>query len=249
MIQIAPIPPISLIEWTVNRWPTQFLLLHEMFDYDGFKTSYMTEYLRHLSDQHHVILDNGAFELGRPACMDCIRRALDEMQGLVTELILPDRMFFMDETLNMSFAAYETLSKEFPNLKLMFVPHGRTHHEWWRCLNYFLKQTDGNVTIGIAKDYGIWPGGRELMLELVPHDKEVHFLGVWENIFEYKLFANKDRIRSCDTAKPFINAFWHDPDATSKNPRPENYFHIQKDEVKMEIVEVITNLWEDPNVC
>lgn len=257
MIQIAPIPPTSLIPYTVESFDYQFLLLHEMLDERNKLTEYAKSYYREFSNRTNpdcfVILDNGAFELGVSESTEKIRRILDHFEGCIDEVILPDRMFFMDETLDLSSRGLEELEKY--RTRFMFVPHGRTPMEWLKCLRSFLVNwyflDKDFLTIGIAKDYGIWDGGRELLTILARHEtnSDIHYLGMWNNVYEYSDFglSVKSQIRSADTAKPFIVS--HYPQEVGgfqqKFPRPNNYFQMEKTEFDMNIFTEIVEAWRE----
>jgi len=153
-VKIAVIPPTSLLEsYGVLGDKYHLCLSHEVLTNVGYAEFYQ----RRRREGDFVILDNSAHEQLEGQSLDQLVRAAKYVGP--SEIVLPDRLFFGDDTIERSTEAFERLREEFPTTRLMGVPQGRTVKEWLVCLDAFLDL--GVDTIGISKDYEVWPDGLE----------------------------------------------------------------------------------------
>lgn len=154
----------------------------------------------------HIILDNSAHELGSGKDAQSLGRLFKQL--LAKELILPDRLFFGDETVELSRRAYETLHKTVHPSHYVVVPQGRTVEEWAACLNQLFRY--GRV-VGISKDYEVWPGG---LPELVARAQRIcgvslagiHILGCPRDLGQLRVLSQMPIVRGIDSAKPLSMA-------------------------------------------
>jgi len=198
----------------------------------------------------YLILDNSAHENGigeGPGKL--LLQALDLN---VQELVVPDKLDDGPTTVKL---AREALLSWFGvkghlrgrDIRLMYVPQGKTILEWRMCLTDLMVLHASAVefwevplplTIGISKDYAHWDGGLYHLLNIAEHFTmrdyvEVHLLGSGHDYWTAADLAKEFEIRSVDTAKPFVWAF--DGLVMSKKvphilpdslpPRPTTYFH------------------------
>lgn len=153
---------------------------------------------------HHVILDNSAHELGHSRDVSQLIEVAKEIRP--TEVVLPDRLFFGDDTAKLSGEAAELIRYKLPGIGMMAVPQGRTIEEWKNCLANLL-YIEGLTCIGISKDYEVWPGGLRYLVSLVPSHMSIHLLGLGRHPMGL-LGVGRDfsNVRGIDSAKPFVYA-------------------------------------------
>lgn len=164
------------------------------------------EYYKHLRAKgDFLILDNGAAELGES--MD-FARVLEHAAVLdVDEIAMPDVLGNSDETLKL-FLQY---CPYVPERRRMAIPQGRNFDEWTTCLNEML--IAGCRSIGVAKRYEQWVGGRAQLLEYLEvidahRSYDVHLLGCYKRPSDELTGLNRafPWIRGADTAAPFAYA-------------------------------------------
>lgn len=198
-MKVAPIPPVSMLDLFAHE-PYHLCLLVECLRSEQYRDFYA----RQAAQGHHVILDNSAHELGHSRDIS----SLLEMAKIIrpTEIVLPDRLFFGDDTARMSAEAAGIVQDELPGMGMMVVPQGRTFEEWRDCL-YSLLHIEGLTVVGISKDYEVWHGGLRYLVSLVPSLMPIHLLGLGRQprglIGIGRDFPN---VRGIDTAKPFVYA-------------------------------------------
>lgn len=149
----------------------------------------------------HVILDNSAHEQLEGQGIEDLCNAAAHIDP--SEIVLPDRLFFGDDTFERSQDAYGRLRSAFPRAALMGVPQGRTFSEWAVCLVKLLEL--GVDTIGVSKDYEVWPGGLKHLLAQIPlPPSKIHLLGWGRQLWD--LAALSTLARGVDSAKPLVYA-------------------------------------------
>ena len=223
-VKIAVIPPTSLLEsYGVLGDKYHLCLSHEVLTNVGYAEFYQ----RRRREGDFVILDNSAHEQLEGQSLDQLVRAAKYVGP--SEIVLPDRLFFGDDTIERSTEAFERLREEFPTTRLMGVPQGRTVKEWLVCLDAFLDL--GVDTIGISKDYEVWPDGLGALVELVrgAGEQDIHLLGWGRELWQLRELANL--VRGVDSAKPVVYALHGvelpdviSPASTPKYPRRQNDF-------------------------
>lgn len=200
-MRIAIIPPLGLLDTYGPAGDDYHLCLsNEVLKYPQY-----ADFYRSRSDRgDHVILDNSAHEQLQGQSLAQLLEAADKVGP--TEIVLPDRLFFGDDTLERSTIAYEAFRRSMPNVNLMGVPQGRHFSEWIDCLHGL--STLGVDTIGISKDYEVWDGGlRKLVMAahlLGYSQKSIHLLGWGRNLWELKDLSGY--VRGVDSAKPIVYA-------------------------------------------
>lgn len=157
----------------------------------------------------YIILDNSAHEFGSATHWEDLIELGEELN--VSEIVLPDRLFFGEDTYNMSKKAFKLLRSRSSRIRTMGAPQGRTPQEFLRCLFKLLDL--GVDTIGISKDFEVWPGGLRALVEDVcreSNDVDIHLLGWGRDLRQLFLLGScpwlRSRIRGVDSAKPIVFA-------------------------------------------
>lgn len=203
MLKIAVITPTALLDTYATLGDHYHLCLSAEVLTDA---AYAAFYRERARAGDYVILDNSAHEQLEGDSLSKLIAAT--MIVNPSEIVLPDRLFFGDDTLERSSDAYATLRACFPTIKLMGVPQGRTVTEWGDCLRGL--DALGVDTIGISKDYEVWADG-EGLVRLVHYAKsvcrpgtEIHLLGWGRKLHQIARLA--DMVRGIDSAKPLVYA-------------------------------------------
>jgi hypothetical protein len=218
-MKVALIPPIPHLGMAKGR-DYHLVLAHLVESSKEYQKFYRQEAI----NGSYIILDNSAHEMqhGQPIIK------LLELAPLVgaSEIVVPDALFDWKET---SWSAFETFLKLTESGSLgteyswMFVPQGNTLREWlWSLDNFSLllhvmahrapHLIGTGITLGISKDYEVFDGGLFSLLEdyAIPWADEykaaIHMLGWGRELWELNKIAHAfgDRIRSVDSAKPFV---------------------------------------------
>jgi hypothetical protein len=214
------IPPIPHLGVAAGR-PIHLTLAHLYNESTQYLQFYQAEALK----GSYVILDNSAHEFGEGQEINLlIQRA---RQVGAKELVLPDHLFDGPDTLARSSEALSYLTKldhslEEP-LRYMIVPQGQTHKEFLQCLvrlaeaYYDAQESRPDIfkytpVIGVSKDYEMWQGGllKLLRKDIIPiaddYQAMIHLLGWGRKLWDLGdiALAYGDRIRSVDSAKPFV---------------------------------------------
>lgn len=166
-----------------------------------------------------VILDNDAHESGVGQSANSLVALVHDLHP--SEIVLPDRLFMGDDTIENSKATMNLLLRECGNdmPRTMGVPQGRTFEEWFDCARDLLKL--GVDTIGISKDYEVWPGSLPMLIKVVGSlvytyaahmPIQIHMLGWARNLQSLYSVATTDfdttsiQLRGVDSAKPLVYA-------------------------------------------
>ena len=239
-MKCAIITPIPLLETYAVLSDNYHLILGHILTKEP---QYMEFYKARAAEGDFVILDNSAHEFGVGSNIDGLINLAIEVGA--SEIVLPDRLFFGDDTLYYAQQAYYKVRREIPYISIMGVPQGRTLAEYSECLQGLVEL--GVDTIGISKDYEVWPGGLKsivgLILMMYP-DIQIHLLGWGRDLTELykigKLF--KGRIRGVDSAKPLqyadcMTEIPSDPgQVMPEYPRRDlNFFHLDYSDIPMGI--------------
>lgn len=228
-MKIAVIPPATLLQsYGILGDKYHLCLSHEVLTNVGYAEFYQ----RRRQEGDFVILDNSAHEQLEGQSLDQLVLAAQYIGP--SEIVLPDRLFFGDDTLERSTEAYERLRTEFPSTKLMGVPQGRTISEWVTCLEGLLQL--GVDTIGISKDYEVWPGGlacRVLDVGERHPSVDIHLLGWGRELWQLRNLEESGLVRGVDSAKPIVYALHGvelpdviTPETAPKYPRRKNDFFV-----------------------
>lgn len=202
-MKTARILPVALLEKKSSTY-------HLVLSYLAQKNpEYRQFYCQRAQAGDFVILDNSAHELGSSGDWRELISLAEEME--VSEVVLPDRLFFGDDTYNQSREAIKGLRFHSLETRTMGVPQGRTPQEFSKCLSKLLDL--GIDTVGISKDFEVWPGGIRALVEEVcteDDDVQVHLLGWGRDLKQLYLIGScpwlKHRIRGVDSAKPAVFA-------------------------------------------
>lgn len=190
--------------------------------------AYLTFYREQRLKGSYLVLDNGAHENTAGEAMKDL--LLKGWWVRADEIVLPDTLFDhratvrgAEEALIYLLGPGQEMWPDHQYPQLMLVPQGRTRDEWDRCFQDLIAayvQTQQarpdlfkrSVTIGVSKDYDMWPGGHPALLEHLEGFLEwmkfdVHLLGWASNLTVLEHMSRRfDWIRSTDSAKPFVYA-------------------------------------------
>lgn len=248
-MKAALIPPIP----ELARYGTgdfHLLLTHLLID-----PAYEQHYLDQRRKGAYLILDNSAHEYGEgDKALDLMRKAANIG---AQEVVVPDVLFDAERTIERAVQAHEAWyeGRQTGMLDLapalMYVPQGKTIEEWEECMAALISIHHHSTrhhsvrqacVLGISKDYEMWDGGIERLIEekvvpflvaqkvkygQMPH---VHLLGWGRQLWALRTVAERwPWIRSTDSAKPFVYALKKTYlESNGKVPRyptrPRNYF-------------------------
>lgn len=186
-----------------------------------------SEYRAHYTGQGaqgaFMVLDNGAHENVRGMNSRALLLRAAELGA--SEVVAPDVLFRSQLTVSRTTKALERWAGvdrelfESLGLSVMLVPQGEDAWAWRTCLQSILwtyeRLADKHPglfkepTIGISKDYILWPGGLSKLLEqaVIPLGHPVHLLGWANDLWTLGEIAHRwPQIRSTDSARPFTYA-------------------------------------------
>lgn len=220
-----------LQEYALLGDPYHLVLTHLVHDSQEYADFYRS--LSRLG--HYTILDNSAHEFGFSASLDSILRAAHLIEP--SEIVLPDRLFFGDDTLRDSSQALERFRKEFPDAKLMGAPQGRILWEFMACYEGLIDL--GVDTIGLPKIYEVWTDGLLGLARRFGKTIDIHLLGWGRDSIQLcdLSFYGGPNIRGIDSAKPLVYAaagIKLNPIPFQKQPpypgRPANFFQLTRND-------------------
>lgn len=199
-MQLVSITPKNLWYKMLDQ-PIIMSLSHLIEKYPEYK-----DLLKNRSNDQYVMVDNSIIEMGSSFSMERIYNAAKSINA--NEIILEDSypnglntIKAIDRSLN-----WLVKNNHLGEFKLQAVCHGRTDAEFLETLKYIknIKEID---VIGIPKVISLWArdGERKSMARFFTDtDKELHYLGSWNNLKELIDLPRslRDRIRSCDTCLP-----------------------------------------------
>lgn len=255
-MQVSVIPPFSELSWAERGADAYHLTLA----FEALQSDEYADFYRNLSQKgHYVFLDNSAHELGSGMSVDKLLLAAERVGAV--EMILPDRLFFGDDTLEMSETALREIRRQNRQIRLMGVPQGRTIEEWTSTLSGLLGM--GISCIGISKDYEVWPGGLHGLVQRVrawSKTVDIHLLGFGRDP-EQLFYIARDpgmSVRGVDSTKPFVYALngirmsrpersvWTKTVDLSQPPYPRrklDYFHESFADVPQELIRFNINVF------
>ena len=240
-MKIAPIPPVALLE----EYSTDYhLCLAHVLGHHTWEV----DYYRSRSDLgEYVILDNGAYELGRSVPFEHVLEVADWI--LPKEIVLPDVFLDGKETLKATAEAFEALrhTSKWDYTNLMVVPQGKNTDEWVSCLRSLVDIAKPD-TIGIPIVYESMMGRGLLIhktIELLHAHTEcqpdIHLLGWDGDLYKLNAYARQFPlwIRGIDSAKPFYFAKQPDPKSILSGEdikRPDGYFELLPTDLDAQVV-------------
>lgn len=246
-MKMVPIPPLSLIQETTRRCEILMVLAHVALD-NHIGQKYRQAYREQADRGAWIILDNGAYELGKPLATDIMLQLAQDMN--VKEIVLPDYPKDSKATLAATEKAVREYSQVFEinhgMLRLHYIPQGVTIREWGKCFHNMIRLhctyfADLPFVIGIAKNYAQFVGGRSYLIDRFVREVygapgisfDVHLMGLEDGFQDtQKISTRYPWVRSTDSVKPFVYAAYHVkiPREGSVIPeypgRPERYFEL-----------------------
>lgn len=200
-MKIAFINPIHYLELQNSDY--HLALTHLVLKYPKYAQFYKE--CREKGD--FVILDNSLIELGEAVEIDKVLEAAEIINP--NEIVLPDVFLNKNETINTVIKTlFELVSKKgtISKYKLQVVCHGKNDKEWKECWDTFSVYPEIDC-IAIPKvTTTIFKGGRpeavRYALENNPNNKDIHLLGIWEDVSELKEYTEEERekIRGVDSS-------------------------------------------------
>jgi len=167
-------------------------------------SEYLNFYIELQRKGHFIILDNGAAEMQHSIDFDSVLEVADVLNP--DEIVMPDELGNYTETID-QFSRYRP---SVPWRKRMGVPQGENWAQWEQCL---IEMLDAGVhSIGVAKRYEGFDGGRARALQMLKPDVvthvPVHLLGCYKKPFEeVRNIADLHYwVRGVDTAAPLAHA-------------------------------------------
>ncbi len=217
-MQIAFISPIDDLGYDYTNY--HMALTHLVLKYPD----YADHYKKLVEQGAFVILDNSLIELGEAASLEKVLEAAAIINP--SEIVLPDVYKKGDDTINAvdnALIELRRLAKENGperyRFQLQAVCHGETEEEWKETWHN-LQQYHELCTIAIPKVTEHQFGSRTPLvkwaLENNEENKEIHLLGCWSDITEFKEYTSemKNAIRGVDTSIVYHCAI----DNTEKKP-------------------------------
>lgn len=254
-MKIAPIPPTDLLREFATDY--HLCLAHVLRDDEG-QMAYYKERAASMDD--YVILDNGAYELGRSIPF---QHLIDvALQIMPQEIVLPDVFLNSKETILTACEGHNLLTNvgnawafiDHP-MNIMVAPQGKNLTEWLRCMDALINAMRPNV-IGIPVVYEKMMGRGVLIKEVIRYFEgdlyfrpEIHLLGWDGDLYKLMCYARDFPlwVRGIDSAKPFYYSLDRNPmflDQGPVRPRPDNYFDLLKDEFSIQVLEHNLDLFQ-----
>jgi hypothetical protein len=243
-MKFAPIPPTGLLGEFSS---TYHLCLAHVLRSDTRQLVYYKERTANLDD--YVILDNGAYELGRSVPFQHVVEVAKEIGP--DEIVLPDVFLDKKETILAACEGHKIFMAE-PEwaayINLMVAPQGKNLTEWLQCLDALINAMKPDV-IGIPVVYEKMMGRGVLIKNVIRllggdshYQPEIHLLGWDGDLYKLSCYARDFPlwIRGIDSAKPFYYSI--SPSPTSLNQgtprkRPNNYFGLLESDLDVEVLQ------------
>jgi hypothetical protein len=209
-MKTALITPIPDLDRFAGGEPIH-MMLAQLCSLKGSSQRYLEFYARERANGSHVILDNGADELGKGINMSTLLDIVEAVRA--QEVILPDVQGNGPDTVAATQDALRWLVDDGREQyiragepKLMIVPQGQLFSEWRNSLNMMLNATEGFLpVIGVAKNHDeLIVGGLGRCLRAIPSGYEVHLLGWPRRLITLLEVAEEfPWLRSVDSGRPF----------------------------------------------
>ena len=190
---------------TIYTLPTDSTRYHMTLTHLVLKYDYYAEFYKEKSDDgDFVILDNSLIELGGSVDIETVQKAAELINP--TEIVLPDVFRDKDGTIKAVDKALKSLEGIDYPYQLQAVCHGSTPEQWiscWETLNTY-NELDciaiPKVTTTIFEEGR--PEAVRYALSRNVAEKEIHLLGVWEDMKELQEYTRqeKEMIRGVDTS-------------------------------------------------
>lgn len=246
-MQFIPIVPYRYTTRIIRPESWALTLAHKYKDLE-----YLQAHNRMSIAGNKIILDNGAYELGRSVPFEELWELATSLTYPAQELVAPDVLKDGMQTLNLARTTLEFVLKQpitaLPFKSLMFVPQGRDTAEWEACffslMRLFAEQTSlpFTLTIGIPKHAASFSYGRSQLLRIAirfrrvaKHPYALHLLGIGEGRAELRALATAYRkhVRTIDSARPAVYAHHNiriEPGMSHEYPgRKSDFFEAEFD--------------------
>lgn len=153
----------------------------------------------------YKILDNSLIEVGESMSIERVLAAAEKIGA--DEIVLPDVFMDGEKTVEIIKDTLEKYKDQLKDYKLQAVVHGKDPLEWLETFHILNNMEEIDV-LGIPKvltnqfrDLSDIDSRAFLLNTMIEaSNKEIHLLGLWENIGEFKEHKNLKLIRSCDTS-------------------------------------------------
>jgi hypothetical protein len=168
---------------------------------------YTEFYKQKLANGEYVILDNSLIELGNKALQsDVVMKAAEELRP--SEIVLPDVYRDGPATIKSTDIALTKVELwlMMDETKLQVLCHGKDPDEWKRTWDILSKYDDIDVLAVPKVTETQFAGGRPEAVRYAlannPQNKEIHLLGCWSTVDEFKEYSSEEKslIRGVDTS-------------------------------------------------
>lgn len=203
-MDLCVIAPLHHLDLT-KLGDMHFIIANWALEYPEYADFYRREKL-------FKIMDNGAFEEGKPLDDEKILEAAKIVKA--DEVVVPDQPDDPEYSLELTKDFFTVLSKdEIKQYRWQVVPHGKTISEYILNLTTLAMRCEFTDTIGLSIldlykwNYRLRPLLMDTILQLVPASIQLHLLGLDEfiEVWSYSL-QTKKRLRSVDTSLPITLA-------------------------------------------
>lgn len=234
-MKIATIVPTKHLH-LIEKDPYHLCLAHQVLKDPLYAMFFMEQRKVH---NHFVIMDNGAAETGKSLPTSTLIRAAMKVQP--NEMVLPDTIKDMHQTLLDSEEALNQIRRELPHMRLMGVPQGRTKHEWMQCLLTMISW--GVDTIGVSKFTvpEVFASRVHAIDVMQGLDADIHILGSADlpgEIHEMD-YLYPDRVRGTDSG---IAAIYAQDGREIIGPRPDHVIDLDA-ELDEDLLSTNIQLW------
>jgi len=208
----------------------------------------MDYYRARVSLGEYVILDNGAYELGRSVPFEYVL----DVAGYIEpkEIVLPDVFLDGFATLEATDSAHEIIRHitKWDYTNLMVVPQGKNTDEWTSCLKSLVSTVKPDA-IGIPIVYERMMGRGTLIHKTIEFlynrtdcHPDIHLLGWDGDLYKLNAYARQFPLwlRGIDSAKPFYFAQRPEPKSILSGEdikRPEGYFDLPSEAFADQVVD------------
>lgn len=246
-MKLATILPTKYLHLIKDR-PYHMALAHLI----GKDKEY-TDFYKDMSTKgHYVILDNGVIEGDQQDIETICNKAM--LIG-ASEIILPDVFLDCESTISSTYNALEYVKTNYPTLKVMAVPQGRTMDEWIKCAATL---TAMNIdAIGVPKVLTKLCGAHarlhaiRTIHEAIGIDLsniEIHLLGCWACPLELTAIEKAvqqgiiPEVRGCDSAIAY--AYAREDKLINISARPEGSIDFSDTKTAEDSVLQNIAIWE-----
>jgi len=151
-----------------------------------------------------VILDNGVVETAIPVDLPTMVAAAETV--MPTCIVLPDKYYDTDGTIESCTQALEPWSREFEGIPLMYLPQGKTENDFFRCATHEPLMSDPRIGWwGVPRNLTAHHHTRERatrLLHALNPRRKIHLFGFSDNLYDDIICSQLPMVESIDSAVP-----------------------------------------------